>query len=93
MTAEHGTVAVHLNFNEEGESTASLHEIQSYILQRVPFQDYHVSHEDLLASCGTLLSKVFPHWDVHRDVDFVQCKDGITNKRTTLQVPSPFTHS
>lgn len=81
MAAEHDG-AVHVNFSEEGCSTASLQEIQNYISQRVPFQDYHVSHDDLLGSCRTLLARVFPHWDVHRDVDFVQCKDGITNKRT-----------
>lgn len=63
-------------------STDSLNSTRLYVEESVPFYNHTVSHLDLLDSCKKLLHMVFPDWPIEEGVEFVQCKDGITNKRT-----------
>lgn len=55
-------------------------------LEKVKYLDYVVSHEHLIESCAELLTLVFPSWNISHDVEFVQCKDGITNKCKVLSL-------
>lgn len=50
----------------------------------VPFYRLSIDHNDLIDSCKVMLKRVFPTWDIETDVQYEQCKDGITNKRTHL---------
>jgi hypothetical protein len=66
--------------------TDSLVSVEQYIESDVPFYDYTVAHKTLMASCQEILAMVFSTWNME-DVDYEQCKDGITNKRIYARLP------
>jgi hypothetical protein len=63
-------------------SRESFLEFESFINATVPFVDRIVDHDCLEASALEMLKAVFPTWRIPEGVEMVQCKDGITNKRT-----------
>ena len=62
-------------------SRESFLELEAFINATVPFVEAVVEHESLETSAMAMLAKVFPDWRLPEDLEMVQCKDGITNKR------------
>lgn len=58
----------------------SLVESLDSLLQTTPYFDYEVSSTDLFNGAFEIVSFVFPTWK-RQEIEFVQCKDGITNQR------------
>ncbi|CEG64849.1 hypothetical protein RMATCC62417_01757 [Rhizopus microsporus] len=68
------------NTSIDTETTASLIEDSfNRIVERTPYFDYEISSSDLFNGAFQIVSYVFPTWK-RQDIEFVQCKDGITNQ-------------
>ena len=72
------TVERHLSF--EGYSTASIENVAGFIEKNIPYIDMKIVHERFEETCPLVIQNVFPAWE---DIEYVQCKDGITNKRNS----------
>lgn len=53
--------------------------VEESLLEATPYYDYEISTSDLFGGALQIVSFVFPSWK-QSDIDFVQCKDGITNQ-------------
>jgi hypothetical protein len=68
----------------------SVEEMSKLLEERVPFFHVAIDHDAFEASCIDLLRIAMPKWFLHNTpslpddspIKLVQCKDGITNKRT-----------
>jgi ethanolamine kinase len=49
------------------------------IIETTPYFDIQVSKDALFDGAYQVVSSVFTHWK-QQDLDFFQCKDGITNQ-------------
>lgn len=49
------------------------------LIETTPYYDIEVSKDALFDGAFNVVSCVFPNWK-HEDIEFVQCKDGITNQ-------------
>ncbi len=71
------------------EGVQSVQEVAAYIAEAVPLVDFVVRHATFRQSCAELLRLVLPTWfstssealgGDGQEVEYVECKDGITNK-------------
>jgi ethanolamine kinase len=52
------------------------------LIARIPTLDVTIDHADLFNGALRVILTVFTEWR-EEDVELTQCKDGITNKRTS----------
>ena len=61
------------------EENLYLEESLNRLIEATPYFDIEVPHASLFEGAYKVVSSVFPDWQ-HKDIKFVQCKDGITNQ-------------
>ncbi|GAN06328.1 choline/ethanolamine kinase [Mucor ambiguus] len=61
------------------DSSLSVEESLNRLIESTPYFDIEVSNGALFEGAFKVVSCVFPNWQ-YEDIQFVQCKDGITNQ-------------
>lgn len=61
------------------DSNLSVEESLNRLIESTPYFDIEVSNGALFDGAFKVVSCVFPNWQ-YEDIEFVQCKDGITNQ-------------
>ncbi|RUS29254.1 hypothetical protein BC938DRAFT_480870 [Jimgerdemannia flammicorona] len=75
------TITLQTDFTSEVNAVADPDtSSQTSIIQAIPFVDLIVPHSNLFDGASDVVLKLFPHWS-KAELKFLQCKDGITNKR------------
>lgn len=67
------------------DSSLSVEESLNRLIESTPYFDIEVSNGALFDGAFKVVSCVFPNWQ-YEDIEFVQCKDGITNQRKLLDL-------
>lgn len=65
--------------NNKPDEAITLDDSLNRIIERTPYFDIEVAKDALFEGAFQVVSCIFPNWK-HHDLEFLQCKDGITNQ-------------